>query len=108
MSHESFDIHEHFTVPEGYFDTLPERVMERLPQRGFQPLRLHRSRPLLWRAAAAVAVLAVTGAGWYGYASRDTADVASAPAQKVEQYTVDDVADYAMLDRQDVYELISE
>ena len=97
-----------FLVPEGYFDSLTERVMKNIPESESQHV-VYKRKPLwLNRVAAAVAVVVVS-AGWYGYRIFDT------PLQKEiaehvneESYIADDFADYAMLDHQDIYELLIE
>lgn len=108
MPKQPFDIQEPFRVPEHYFEGIADRVMARLPERQYQPVAIVRRRPPLWRAAAAVAVVAVMAAGWYGYATAPAPAVAGNESQQEQQYSVDDIANYAMLDHQDVYELISE
>ena len=98
-----------FLVPEGYFDSLTERVMKNIPESESQRV-VYKRKPLwLNRVAAAVAVVVVVSAGWYGYRIFDT------PLQKEiaehvneESYIADDFADYAMLDHQDIYELLIE
>lgn len=112
MKNDIPKIQEPFRVPEGYFDTLTARIMERVGSETPRvPAPRRRVLPLWRRAAAAAAVIAVLSTGAYllgGSIATGTADGGQATADATASYTVDDVADYAMLDHQDVYEIISE
>ena len=98
-----------FLVPEGYFDSLTERVMKNIPESESQHVAFKNKSLWLNRVAAAVAAVIVASVGWYGYRIFET------PLQKEiaehvneDSYVADDFADYAMLDHQDIYELLIE
>lgn len=98
-----------FLVPEGYFDSLTERVMKNIPENESQRVAFKRKPLWLNRVAAAAAAVVVVSFGWYGYSIFDT------PSQKEiaehvneDSFVADDFADYAMLDHQDIYELLIE
>lgn len=104
---------EPFTVPEGYFEQLTARVMKRVEREAARPRAMelpHATRQ--WqRAGAAAAIVAIMALAGYGIASPgdDPEREATGPhATENAVYTVDEVADYAMLDHQDIYEIISE
>ena len=108
------DIHEHFTVPEGYFETFTEHMMSVLPQQEFQPMKVaaRRQSPWLTRVAASVASLVLAGLATLsltsGHASQTAESSSTEPTLHEQQYTVGEAAEYAMLDRQDIYEMITE
>lgn len=94
-----------FKVPEGYFENLQERVMNNIPEQSHAEhnqrahvIVMHRLR---W--AAAVACFAVFGVTAYLHyteqESNETASVSTASNEIIE------VADYAMLNNQDVYDI---
>ena len=115
-----------FTVPEGYFDRLAEQIIDRLPADNVRtdshispkltavgandpvrprPAIIRYLRPLLYAAACVVLAVAV------GIVFRNSANVT--PEQYVAQHQetsttdsdnyLDDMADYAMLDNEDIY-----
>lgn len=100
-----------FTTPEGYFEHLTERVMSRLPD--VEPVAeeipisrtgtLRRLRPWLYAACLCGVI-----AGGALYLNRSTTpdmpqqDVAVAANSDADTY-VDDAANYAMVDNQDIY-----
>lgn len=103
-----------FKVPEGYFEGMASRVMSQLPER--EERRFSMRVPLLKysryaAAAAAVLCLAIGGTAVYmgksgGAAEQRSGNVAAANASYAEG-TLDDVAEYAMMDNDDMYVLIS-
>lgn len=114
------NISEHFQVPEGYFENFATAMMEKLPEQPFQPLKLniHRESPLL-RIAAAVATFFVLSISGYALLHSSTTHmhevegVSTASATIVDdgnddKYTFEEAAEYAMIDLQDMHELISE
>lgn len=112
---KEFDIKEHFTVPEGYFEQFTTQMMDKLPQQDFQPMRVPRRKPLLPQIAAAAAVVLLLGFSAYTFVfdkQTDEVNVASvADAETMSSddlYSIDEAADYAMIDRQDLYEMITE
>jgi hypothetical protein len=103
-----------FTVPEGYFDTLTEQVMRRLPeqvqpeteQKQKRPAIVRMLRPILY--AAACLCLGIFGVGIYQYFSNQTAESLQTASNIISttDYNdtyIDEAADYAMFDHQDIY-----
>lgn len=105
-----------FKVPDGYFDDLTSRIMQNIPERshpveearivGMGFSRWRRLRPIA--IAAASICVAVFGMGIYlhggdkGTAVVHTGQMNDVPL--VSPYsTVDAIADYAMLDTEDMY-----
>ena len=107
----------HFTVPEGYFDTLAERVMEHIPENEVRMMPMPVHKPLnvkRWRtvAAAAVVLAAVFGAGLYVHQDFNGAAVEAMATQR-SSYTaadgsIDAVADYIMCDDDDLYAYLAD
>ena len=120
----------HFTVPEGYFDSFADRMMSQLPEKPVasepsvqQAPTARRAHVLnMWmrkyagRAAAAVVCLGVVAAGaWKLTAQRSSlspvqtiAASASAPSSSSDIFSSDEsqldaAADYIMLDNEDIY-----
>ena len=101
-----------FTVPEGYFDQLTAQIISQLPDEQTDsskpaPARvavIRRLRPLLYAAAClAIAIFGVTI-----YLNKNIADDQLHLAQQQEAtiYSdayIDEAADYAMLDNEDIY-----
>ena len=102
----------HFRVPDGYFDSLPGQIMAMLPEKEAQQpqsketkrARIVSMRP--WLYAAASAVIAV---GFFAlWKSNFTGNTAQPQPQQVATVAtndnyLDEVADYAMFDNQDIY-----
>lgn len=101
-----------FKVPEGYFESFEQSLMENLPQREAKVVemprsRLSRLRPWSYAAAVAAAVV-VMGAAYLGLADHnDAALSAASPAKPANGYTVEQVADYAMVDNTEIYALLA-
>lgn len=101
-----------FTVPDGYFEQLTERVMSRLPEASQAPVaeqKAERGRPALirrlrpWLAAACIAGAIVCTAV---YLKPDVNTTPTGDELAEATYTdsyIDDAADYAMVDNQDIY-----
>ncbi len=93
---ERFGNETHFTVPEGYFDSLTDKVMGRIAQR--------KRRRLIWRwAAAAVLVGCVATGGMlferqYKQQLAETEDI---------QY-IEDALDYSMIDNMSIAYYLTE
>ena len=108
------NIHEPFKVPEGYFDNLTADIMSRLPDQPFQPVNAKREPHRRWITAAAAAVVvtvmsAVTFAA-FSLPENDSAaqGIAAAEPSASTESTVEDVMDYAMIDHQDLYAILTE
>ena len=108
-----------FTVPDGYFDQLAERVMERLPEQ--QPASVpqvsvgHKWRR--WAVAAAAGGVVLTGSlvfmeqrsGNEGLATTSHRATATTTDANSSSYSsLDMAADYAMLDNDEIYAMVSE
>ena len=95
-----------FTVPEGYFSQLAGNIMAQLPEKQ-QPTIFRRLRPWLYAAACiCVAVFSVTL-----YLNSEKSSPEQQPVAAIEQqidnyyndYYMDEEADYAMVDNQEIY-----
>jgi hypothetical protein len=97
-----------FRVPDGYFEQLTARVMSQLPEERAQqkPALVKRLRPLLY-AAACICIAVFSVAIYFNHKDAEQQQVAAinAPQQDV-YYTdtyIDEAADYAMLDNEEIY-----
>ncbi len=100
-----------FTLPSTYFESLSERISEKLPS---ELSAVAAVTPLLrYRVAIAVAAclcLMVVGAtAFFAVKSSKSVIVASHSAmhENVADSSIDCVADYTMLDNEDIYALVS-
>ena len=99
-----------FRVPEGYFENLSQQIMDSLPaQEIVLPARKatiwHRMRP--YSVAAAVCAV-VFGVGIIGMKTLNTSsDPTVEMFSNNEEYTIDQVADFAMVDNVTMYRYIS-
>lgn len=112
-------ITEHFQVPEGYFESFSEMMANKLSNQPFQPMKLmiHRESPIM-RVAAVVStvfILALSGYTLLNNNSGRNAQIEQVATHHVsnenygdEAYSIDEAAEYAMIDLQDIHELISE
>lgn len=100
---------EPFRAPEGYLDSLTADIMKRIPSEA-QPITMSQRRGrAVWYSAACITLLFGLSTMVYLYMPDDKVmNVATQSADNQQTYNVDDVADYAMLDHQDIYEIISE
>lgn len=97
-----------FAVPEGYFDHVADSIMQQLPaEQKRKPAIVRHMRPILF--AAACVCLAVFGVTLYTSLDRQTSNtlqLQSAMQQKATDNSdtfIDEVADYAMIDNEDIY-----
>ncbi len=112
-----------FTVPEGYFEGFTSRMMslldeEQTRQDASKEEKLRaKVRSLTWRryaVAASIAAVIIGGAVWLVQPSPNVAaqHFASTPAVAASSATVDhnidQMADYAMLDNQDIYTYLAD
>ena len=81
-----------FKVPEGYFDSFAEHVMQQLPQRQAKAKHMW-LRPWMYAAASLLV------------ANSDASEMAAANAS--DSY-IEEAADYAMIDNEDIYYLLAE
>lgn len=100
---------EPFRAPEGYLDSLTADIMKRIPAEA-QPITMSQRRGrAVWYSAACITLLLGLSAMAYLYMPDGKGmNIATQSADNQQTYNVDDVADYAMLDHQDIYEIISE
>ena len=98
-----------FTVPEGYFEQLTAQVMDRLPEK--KPAKvavMKRLRPWLY-AAACVCVGVFVAAVAFNQQTEDLQgqqQMANMGQENVNYYSdsyIDEAADYAMIDSQEIY-----
>lgn len=120
---QRFGRQNYFTVPEGYFEGFTSRMMSLLDEeqarQAFNTDEKPRAkvRSLTWRryaVAASIAAVVVGGAVWLVQPSPNVAaqHFASTPAVAASSATVDhnidQMADYAMLDNQDIYTYLAD
>ena len=98
-----------FTIPEGYFEQLTAQVMDRLPEK--KPAKvavMKRLRPWLY-AAACVCVGVFVAAVAFNQQTEDLQgqqQMANMGQENVNYYSdsyIDEAADYAMIDCQEIY-----
>ena len=112
-----FNHDNHFSVPEGYFDTIAQRVMDRIPAnevRMIPAVEKKKSPPrrLLWArigvAAATVAAVFTLGMRFMSPDHTPSSPVASvSSATYTSDENLDAMADYIMVDDQDLYAYLS-
>ncbi len=100
---------EPFRAPEGYLDSFTADIMKRIPAEA-QPITMSQRRGrAVWYSAACISLLLGLSAMAYLYMPDEKdMNIATQHTENQQTYNVDDVADYAMLDHQDIYEIISE
>ena len=96
--------------PEGYFDACASQLMQQLPERPAKARQV-RMRRSLYIAAACIAALFISGAAWL-FMSQPEAQtetpVQMAAQQESVDETIDEAADYMMLDNHEIYALLSD
>ena len=101
-----------FVVPEGYFDQLTAQVMQKIEAeeeqkktRKAKPAILRTLRPLLY--AAACTCIALFGVAIYQHLNHEVSETQELQSNiVVTDYTdsyIEECADYAMLDNDDIY-----
>ena len=117
---EKFGKDNHFEVPTGYFDNLTSQIMDRLPEHEVRIIKMPARKPLWARSvfrkvAASVAAVIVVSAGVlvgvrHGGARQHVQIAKQAGMHDnnhIEGYsddeTFDQMADYAMMDSQEIY-----
>ncbi len=99
-----------FRVPEGYFENLPLQIMDSLPAQ--EVVMTVRKTPTLVRLRPYSVAVAVCGL-IFGIGVVATkffngqSDFANIPVT-TEEYTIDQIADYAMVDNVSMYRMISD
>lgn len=101
---------EHFKVPEGYFENFTKQMMAQLPEQVDMPVR-KKTLSVLWsRVAVSIAVVLAFTATWYALESYNLYEEMADAGNGIygTEYTIDELEEYAMLDHQDIYRIISE
>jgi len=99
-----------FKVPEGYFDGFADRMMDLLPEPSAKivPMRKSRWSKLRPYAIAASFCAILGGAGILYFHHEDTEPQQISQTQEASiDYTIDQMADYAMLDNSDFYSYLA-
>lgn len=102
--------HNPFTVPEGYFEQLTAQVMDRLPEKKTAKVAvMKRLRPWLY-AAACICVAVFIAAVAFNNRQEATpgqqqvaATIGQEPYDYYSDSYIDEEADYAMIDNQEIY-----
>lgn len=106
-----------FSVPEGYFEHFADQMMAMLPEQdgnaSAQTVDISRRPQRGWwkplAIAASVCALVMAGGWWTYKVTSDSPSPAVAVYQESSQnYTVDQIADYAMLDNADLYSYVAD
>lgn len=114
---EKFGAENHFTVPDGYFDTFADRLMQQLPEQQVPVVRISLWQRLpLRKIAAAVAGVACMATGTLYVVQRTASHAPHAQVAHVESHeegdeavasteygTIDEMFDYTMTDNQEIY-----
>lgn len=100
-----------FSVPHGYFSEFSEKIVEQLPRVEHTPVKLNvwqRYRSAI-AVAACLCVMVVGGAAYMATSSHhDNVAFGENTAHESTSYnSADYVADYSMLDNEDIYALVS-
>ena len=99
-----------YQVPEGYFDAFTSQLMQQLPERPAKARQVRIRRPL-YIAAACVAALFISGAAWMFMSQPEVqseSPVQITAQQEPVEESVDEAADYMMLDNHDIYGLLAD
>lgn len=102
-----------FRIPDGYFERLEHNVLRKvsaMPQSIQKPVRRW-LRPVTWAACIAVAV--VSAVAYFSSISNKENTVANISVDDMSpstynDYMVDELSDFAMLDNDDFYSLIAD
>ena len=102
-----------FKVPEGYFEDFAEKIMSQLPEQKAQVVELHTSWTSRLRKMVAAAIIAVVAGGgaYYVFSGSNDVDKSSMSHSNItptESQTIDQMADYTMMDNADMYAALTE
>lgn len=109
---QTFGNENHFTVPDGYFDSFTSKLMEQLPEREARVIHMQSwwQKTALRKVAAAVCGVLVIGTGTGLYLNQQAQkEIAVKENSSQHTYTpssdatFNEVADYTMLDNQSIY-----
>ena len=117
---QTYGTRDHFTVPEGYFDSLSDRVMQRIqtidddamprcpiPHSAKEVSLWERYRRTVVSVAAAVSVVVFSLGGYlrynshHGHGGSEVQEAVSSHA--TESYNLNAMVDYSMMDSEDMY-----
>lgn len=100
----------HFTVPEGYFDQFAQQIMSKLPEQKpkARTATIKRLRSWLYAAACLCVGVMVAAIAFSNKAEEDVSQQQKiAAVQQDDSYYsdnyIDEAADYAMIDNQEIY-----
>ena len=100
-----------FRVPEGYFSDFSAKMMEQLPETTARTIPMPTSRWHKWRpyVAAASVCAVIFGAGLFysNHFAEPAPSYTAAKATAVES-TIDQAADYVMIDNEDIYSYLAD
>ena len=91
-----FGTDNHFTVPEGYFDSFSDRVMDRIAQ------RKRRSLAWRWAAAAVLTGCVLTGGLLFERSYKNQM------AEAEDMQYIEDALDYSMIDNMSIASYLTE
>lgn len=95
-----------FKVPDNYFDTIADRVMARIDDGNAKVISIqtnnHHSAWIKWSSIAACIAMAIVGTTYLGY-NLNTTDTNTAELSGTEIMSQEDMLEYSMIDRNDVY-----
>lgn len=104
-----------FKVPDGYFEGLQSQIMQRIPENASRVATL---RPTIWRktrymvavAACACGLIAATATYISTLSSERESNARTAIAvnSAYKMNALDYVAEYSMMDNEDIYAIVSE
>lgn len=107
-----------FSVPDGYFDEFSSRIMSRLPKESntkvFEPVKITRGSFMMKIISIAASVLLVLGVTGLFFNKSNIHDKKVGTASNhivntvVSDTYIDQAADYAMMDNQDIYACLSD
>lgn len=100
-----------FLVPEDYFKDFSAKMMEQLPETTARTVTMHTSRWRNWRpyVAAASVCAVIFGAGlFYSNHLSDPVPAYTAAKATAVETTIDQAADYAMIDNDDIYSYLAD
>ena len=102
-----------FKVPDGYFEDFAQNIMSKLPEQKAQIVELRPSWSSRLRKMVAAAVIAIVAGGgaYYAFSGGDDGDkaaVAHSSITPTASQTIDQMADYTMMDNTDMYAALTD
>ncbi len=110
---ERFGKQNPFTVPDGYFEEISSKIISELPARQ-EPAQVRSMVFRRYAVAASIAAVIIGGAAWFvqprqNVAVRHAAQTAVAANNSTSnEVFIDQMADYALLDNQDIYSYLAD